>query len=234
MGGKERNRSNEISSRFADFTRPAMLEKGILNIISYEKDAPAPNAGRCFSGPSAKKECDLIEINFQCGSCKKNFTCDVGSVDIDDETFRPIFSNKIVCPRCGERSLDDVFLTELGQSHLTEATFDSDGDDGGDEDGGLWGESDGECIGCDGYFHVNDIGLCDECAKKLDRDLIRQRDWSYSTAAYGLDPLEREELRKIVIAKYGASHELFSSATQKKNSSKKRKKTGGGRKKKGR
>lgn len=30
----------------------------------------------------------------------------------------------VVCPRCGKRTMDEVFLTELGQSQMTEATMD--------------------------------------------------------------------------------------------------------------
>jgi hypothetical protein len=37
--------------------------------------------------------------------------------------MRPIFEKDIVCPRCGKRSIDEVLLTELGQSQMTEATW---------------------------------------------------------------------------------------------------------------
>jgi len=65
-------------------------------------------------------------INFECKTCRKVFDCDVGSIGIDYNTYRPRFGKKILCPKCGERSLDDVFLTELGQSQMTEATLDLD------------------------------------------------------------------------------------------------------------
>ena len=67
----------------------------------------------------------------------------------------------------------------------------------------------GECKGCDMFKRVDDVGLCEECATKLDRDLVRQRDWKYSTAAYGIPPEEREELRRKVIQQYGADLELI-------------------------
>jgi|WetSurMetagenome_2_1015567.scaffolds.fasta_scaffold62491_2 hypothetical protein len=70
-----------------------------------------------------------VIINFQCKKCRKVFDCDVGLVDVDEKTFRPLFGKKIVCPGCGERSLEDVFLTELGQSQLTTATLDFDDDE---------------------------------------------------------------------------------------------------------
>jgi hypothetical protein len=38
--------------------------------------------------------------------------------------MRPTFERDIVCPRCGVLTMDDVLLTELGQSQMTEATRD--------------------------------------------------------------------------------------------------------------
>lgn len=67
----------------------------------------------------------------------------------------------------------------------------------------------GECQGCDIFTHVNDVGLCEECAAKLDRDLIRQRDWQYSIAAYGVPSEKREELRRKVIQQHGSDLELI-------------------------
>ena len=49
-------------------------------------------------------------------------------------------------------------------------------EDGGDISGSLFGE----CQGCDCFAYVNDLGLCHECAGKLERDLIRERDWDYT------------------------------------------------------
>lgn len=43
-----------------------------------------------------------------------------------------------------------------------------------------FGFYDAECQGCDILTRVDDVGLCKECAAKLDRDLVRQRDWDYS------------------------------------------------------
>ena len=65
-----------------------------------------------------------MEINFECKGCQKDFDCDVGAIGINDQAMRPDFVKPIICPRCGERTIDDVFLTELGQSQLTEATMD--------------------------------------------------------------------------------------------------------------
>ena len=76
-------------------------------------------------------------------------------------------------------------------------------------DNNEFGFYEGECQGCDIFTHVNDVGLCEECAAKLDRDLIRQRDWQYSIAAYGVPPEKREELRRKVIQQYGSDLELI-------------------------
>jgi hypothetical protein len=65
----------------------------------------------------------FVEINFECKKCKKLFDCDVGTIRINEKTMRPIFGKGIICPRCGKRSIDEVFLTELGQSQMTEATW---------------------------------------------------------------------------------------------------------------
>jgi hypothetical protein len=37
-----------------------------------------------------------------------------------------------------------------------------------------WDSPEGKCLGCDGYGLVNDLGLCVDCAAKLERDLISQ------------------------------------------------------------
>jgi len=72
-----------------------------------------------------------------------------------------------------------------------------------------FGFYEGECQGCDIFTRVDDVGLCEECAAKLDRDLIRQRDWNYSFMAYSVPPEKREELRRKVIQKYGKNLELI-------------------------
>jgi sarcosine oxidase delta subunit len=37
--------------------------------------------------------------------------------------MRQNFEKPIACPHCGEKTMDEVLLTELGQSQLTEATM---------------------------------------------------------------------------------------------------------------
>jgi len=77
------------------------------------------------------------------------------------------------------------------------------------EDDDTWGLYDGQCLACDIWGRVNDLGLCEECDGKLDRDLIRQRAWAYSASAFGLGPDDREQLRRQVIAQYGEALELI-------------------------
>ena len=59
-----------------------------------------------------------MEIDFECKKCGRLFDCDVGTVTLPENSDRPRFEQKIFCPRCGELTIDEVLLTELGQSNL--------------------------------------------------------------------------------------------------------------------
>ena len=168
----------------------------------------------------------IMEINFECKKCGCIFDCDIGSVTISKSSDRPCFENKIICPKCGERSIDEVLLTELGQSQLTEVTFNFTPDDMIDIcDYDSNGFFEGECQGCEMFLPLNDLGLCDDCANKLDRDLIRKRDWDYSGLAFGIEPSKREELRNKIISEYGDRLELIASSKgRRKNQKRKPKK----------
>ena len=65
------------------------------------------------------------------------------------------------------------------------------------------------CVGCDLPARTNDLGLCRNCAAKLERDLIRSRDWDHSITAFGVEPEKLEALRERVIQEYGANDELI-------------------------
>lgn len=65
------------------------------------------------------------------------------------------------------------------------------------------------CSGCDLPKPVNDLGLCDSCFEKLERDLIRARDWDYSMTAFAVPKDQLENLREQVIREYGAKYELI-------------------------
>lgn len=96
-------------------------------------------------------------------NCRSIFDCDVGAVTLPKGSDRPCFEKQIICPRCGERSMDEVFLTELGQSQLTHAILDFAVDDllgSEDDDSSDFGWYEAECQGCDIFQRVNDLGLC--------------------------------------------------------------------------
>jgi hypothetical protein len=94
-------------------------------------------------------------------------------------------------------------------------------DENGDE---LWGMWDGQCQACDGWGRVNDMMLCEDCASKIERDLIRQRDWDYSALAFGLSSEDREELRRRIIAQFGAALELIAPPEKRKDRASRRRK----------
>lgn len=74
----------------------------------------------------------------------------------------------------------------------------------------------GECAGCDRWRTLDDLGLCAECAAKMERDLIRQRAWAYSATAFACDPGEYEALRAWVIENHGTAYELLAPPDDKK------------------
>ena len=74
-----------------------------------------------------------------------------------------------------------------------------------------WGWNDGQCYACELFGRVDDLGLCEECRTKLERDLVRQRDWDYSAWAFGLSDEGREKLYQQVVAEYGKKLELIAS-----------------------
>lgn len=80
----------------------------------------------------------------------------------------------------------------------------------GDDEFGLW---DGVCQACDAYSRVDDTSLCEDCSGKLEckleRDLIRKRDWAYSALAYGCPKSRLEERRNEIVRRYGNRLELL-------------------------
>ncbi len=75
-----------------------------------------------------------------------------------------------------------------------------------DSDFGLY---EAMCKACDAITMVNDLGLCEDCDAKLDRDFIRTREWDYSASAFGCPVDKREQLRAHVIAQHGEALELL-------------------------
>jgi len=45
----------------------------------------------------------------------------------------------------------------------------------------------GECVNCDMFRPLDDMGLCVVCAAMLERDLIRQREWEYAASTAFLE-----------------------------------------------
>lgn len=66
-----------------------------------------------------------------------------------------------------------------------------------------------ECQACEDFGPVGDIGLCETCAAKLDRDMIRERAWDCSATAFMVGPEKREALRAATLAKYGTALKLI-------------------------
>ena len=83
-----------------------------------------------------------------------------------------------------------------------------------------FGLREAECQACDTFAPVNDSGLCEDCAGKLERDLIRKRDWDYTASAFAVPPEKREELRRFVIEQYGKDLELLAEADEEKSTRK--------------
>lgn len=67
----------------------------------------------------------MSELNFICKKCKKEFDCDVGKITFPPPLpgLRPKFEKDIRCDRCGVLTMDEVELTELGQTQITELHF---------------------------------------------------------------------------------------------------------------
>lgn len=63
----------------------------------------------------------MAVINIRCRKCNSIFDSDVGKITFPKNGERPIFKNKLICPKCGVISIDRVLLTEAGQTQLTAA-----------------------------------------------------------------------------------------------------------------
>jgi hypothetical protein len=85
-----------------------------------------------------------------------------------------------------------------------------------DNDDSIFPQYEAECQGCDIWGPVDDLGLCDDCAGKLERDMIRQRDWAYSALAFGCPEDKLEDLRNEIIETHGKQLELIAEEKTKK------------------
>lgn len=85
-----------------------------------------------------------------------------------------------------------------------------------DDDEDIFPRYEAECQGCDMWGLVDDMGLCDDCAGKLERDMVRQRRFAYSALAFGCPENKLEDLRNEVIKKYGKKLEIIAEDKPKK------------------
>lgn len=72
-----------------------------------------------------------------------------------------------------------------------------------------FGRMDGQCIACDIFGEVNDLGICEDCAGKLERDMMRQNDWDHTNSGFALNDAQRQKLLSEIIKKYGPALELI-------------------------
>ena len=100
------------------------LRSGTLYLITWENSIDqvvGKDQGSFVRQPTAMTEEHRraifkrkeMKINFECKKCGDIFDSDVGAVSISEDSFRPQFENEIICPKCGQRSIDGVLLTEL-------------------------------------------------------------------------------------------------------------------------
>ena len=86
-----------------------------------------------------------------------------------------------------------------------------------------FGLHEGECAGCEAFRRIGDLGLCEDCSGKLERDLIRKRDWASSVTVYGLSDHEREDVRSQIVHIFGEGQELIDPIRPAKSDRKRRK-----------
>ena len=77
------------------------------------------------------------------------------------------------------------------------------------DDDGEFGLYEAQCVACDSFTRVDDIGLCSTCAGKFERDMIRERQWDYSALAFGTPSDKLENLRQLVTDQHGEALELI-------------------------
>lgn len=63
---------------------------------------------------------ELAILNLKCKRCGKTFDFNVGKITFGNKLS---FENKIFCKKCGLVEIDDLELTELGQTQVTELFF---------------------------------------------------------------------------------------------------------------
>ena len=61
-------------------------------------------------------------LNVECKKCKAEFDANVGVISLDESDFdsKPTFEKNPECDKCGELTVNDIYLTEVGQGQLTQ------------------------------------------------------------------------------------------------------------------
>ena len=74
----------------------------------------------------------------------------------------------------------------------------------------IFGEGEGPCGVCGTDDPVDEMGFCETCADKFERDTLRLRRWKYSITAAYTPGEEYEDLRRDVIEQFGEELEILS------------------------
>lgn len=86
-----------------------------------------------------------------------------------------------------------------------------------------FGDYEGSCAGCDELGRLDNLGLCRHCGDKLERDLLRKRDWAYSTTAFGMTEEQCEVARSQVLKQFGDDLEIITASKDGSSPQKRRK-----------
>jgi len=62
----------------------------------------------------------MAKIEFKCKKCRKEFDCETGRIEFGSILN---FEKDLICPNCGKRKINELELTELGQTQISELYF---------------------------------------------------------------------------------------------------------------
>lgn len=70
------------------------------------------------------KENNRVIIKFECNKCGEDFDCEVGKITFPDKINEKLgFEKDIICPNCGKLEEDEIFLSEYGQTQISQLYF---------------------------------------------------------------------------------------------------------------
>lgn len=67
----------------------------------------------------------------------------------------------------------------------------------------------GNCRGCGTVANLDDMGYCESCGEKFERDMLRLRKWEFSLTASYIPQDEYESLRQDTIDQFGREFEIL-------------------------